>query len=184
MRLLQMSYTKALLPTVALMTILPAAASLTYPGFSVDFAEPIHNFSLYVPIILTLSHRLFATFFTDTTQFDRLYNVTADLPWIRSCVCVTSVAMMALFNYFNPTITSRFQLGSNHLPAFKALEQQLGGAIWLVLLFRDLKKARKVDSSWIKLVACYLVSISLVGPGATSLAAWLWREEVLAVRRN
>lgn len=184
MRLIQMNYTKALLPTVALMTILSAAAMLIYPSLAVDFAEPIQRFAPFLPMLLNLSHRLFASFFTDTTPFDRMYNVNADLPWIRSALCVTSIALMAIFNYLSPTLTARFPLKFNHLLSFETMRQDLGGVIWLVLLFRDLKRARIIETSWMLLVGCYLVSVSVAGPGATLLVAWVWRENTLAARRN
>lgn len=54
------------------------------------------------------------------------------------------------------------------------------GAFWTLLSFRDLKKAKKVETSWPKIVGTMTGLTLLVGPGAMMTTMWAWREEALA----
>ncbi|KAH8771387.1 hypothetical protein F5882DRAFT_465355 [Hyaloscypha sp. PMI_1271] len=64
------------------------------------------------------------------------------------------------------------------------LGSELGGFIWMVLLFKDRKKARMMKTSWCILLAGHVASVIVIGPGVKLLAAWLWREETLATTRH
>jgi hypothetical protein len=41
-----------------------------------------------------------------------------------------------------------------------------------------------VQNSWAVLLGAGLLALILVGPGATVLAGWMWREEILANLRH
>jgi hypothetical protein len=61
---------------------------------------------------------------------------------------------------------------------------ELGGFVWLVLLFKDLKKARMIETNWIVLLFGYVLSSTVFGSGSTLLVGWLWREQTLATKRH
>jgi hypothetical protein len=55
----------------------------------------------------------------------------------------------------------------------------LGAAVWILLCFRDLKRERRVNVGWVRILVTMLgVGMSL-GPGASMALIWSWREEVL-----
>jgi hypothetical protein len=54
---------------------------------------------------------------------------------------------------------------------------------WLALLFKDLKAAEMVSTTWPRLGVYAAVGTVLAGPGAVVGGAWLWREEILASKK-
>ena len=183
-RLLQMNYAKTLLPTIVIGAILPAITVTAYP--EADFSKSLQFIWPVLPILLVILHRLFASLVIDSTPFDRFYRVKADLPSIRRAVIPAAVVVAILYNYNRISGTDP-QVGPLHeVPAILRgiIGAELGGCIWIFLLFKDLKKARMVETSWVVLVIGYFVSICLIGSGATLLAGWLWREQTLATKRH
>lgn len=77
-RLLQMNYAKMLLPAIVFGTIIPALTVIAYP--EAEISRNLQVFWLILPIALTIIHRLLTSLITDSTPFDRLYRIKADLP--------------------------------------------------------------------------------------------------------
>lgn len=179
-----MTYAKTLLPTILLGAIVPAITVTAYP--EAELSSKLQVLWPVLPIVLAITHRLLASLLEDSTPFDKLYRVKADLPFIRWVVRLLVVVSAATFQYLRVTETGSV------FPAFSNLRStgqqmgiiDIGALVWLILLFKDLKKARMVENSWALLLAGYIISTLLIGPGATLLVAWLWREEVLATKRH
>jgi len=183
-RLLQMNYAKTLLPTIILGAILPALTVTAYP--EAELSKKLQVIWPVLPIFLVILHRLLASLVLDSTPFDRFYRVKADLPSIRRAVIPAAFVTMALFQYLRITGTSPVQPSLQNLPKALGgiLGSELGGFVWIVLLFKDLKKARMIETSWVVLLAGYVASATVIGSGASLLVAWLWREETLATKRH
>ncbi|KAE9370063.1 FAD/NAD(P)-binding domain-containing protein [Stipitochalara longipes BDJ] len=183
-RLLQVNYAKTLLPTILIGAVLPALIVTAYP--EAELAKSLHFIWPMLPIALVILHRLFASLVKDSTSFDRFYRVKADLPSIRRAVIPTAFVVATLFNYNRISGTGPQVPALNEIPAALRgiIGSELGGCIWIVLLFKDLKKARMINTSWLVLLIGYFMAVSLIGSGATLLAAWLWREEILATKRH
>jgi hypothetical protein len=186
-RLLQMNYAKTLLPTIAIGAILPALTVTGYPE-----AELSNNLQVLWPILpvaLAIMHRLFASLVQDSTHFDKFYRVKADLPSIRHAVMAVALTLTAIFQYLRFTGTNMVLPSEPSLQNFQAalggvLGVELGGFVWLVLLFKDLKKARMIETNWIVLLFGYVLSSTVFGSGSTLLVGWLWREQTLATKRH
>jgi hypothetical protein len=58
------------------------------------------------------------------------------------------------------------------------------GAVWIMLNFRDLKKAGKLNAGWGRIVGVLAGTTLVAGPGAAMAAMWAWREEALAKRER
>jgi len=183
-RLLQMNYAKTLLPTVVIGAIFPAITVTAYP--EADLSKNLQYLWPVLPLFLVVIHRLFASLVNDTTSFDRFYRVKADLPSIRRAVIPVAFVVAALFNYNRVSGTGPHVSSLLEVPAALRgiIGAELGGCIWIILLFKDLKKAKMIETSWLVLVIGYFVGVSLVGSGATLLAGWLWREQTLATKRH
>jgi len=183
-RLLQMNYAKTLLPTIFIGAILPAITITAYP--EAELSKNLHFIWPVLPIVLVILHRLFASLVQDSTPFDRFYRVKADLPSIRRAVIPAAFVVAALFNYNRITGTGTQVPALHEVPSALRgiIGAELGGCIWIVLLFKDLKKARMVETSWVVLFVGYWLAVSSIGSGATLLAGWLWREQILATKRH
>jgi hypothetical protein len=186
-RLLQMNYAKTLLPTIVFGTIIPALTVIAYPeaelSKNLDVLWPI------LPIALNVIHRLFASFIPDSTPFDRLYRVKADLPWLRQAVTTVALISAALFSYLrftgtNPVLPSTGSVQNYQKALGGVLGVELGSFLWMVFLFKDLKKARMIQTNWVMLLVGYVLSATIIGSGATMLLAWLWREQTIATKRH
>jgi hypothetical protein len=164
--------------------IIPALTVTAYP--EVELSKNLKVIWPVLPIFLAILHRLFASLVQDSTPFDRFYRVKADLPSIRRAVISAAFVTMVLFQYLRFTGTGTIVSPLQDIPGALGgiLGSELGSFIWIVLLFKDLKKARMIKTSWFILLAGYVASVIVIGPGATLLAAWLWREETLAMKRH
>lgn len=58
------------------------------------------------------------------------------------------------------------------------------GAVWIMLSFHDLRKARKLNAPWGKIVGVFAGTTLVGGLGAGMAAMWAWREECLARREK
>jgi hypothetical protein len=95
---------------------------------------------------------MFAAAIKDTTQYDRLYNVKADLPFIRHTTIATGVVSFVSFQHFIYNMSGRgFSLVAVAKYAAKDpqfLGIQLGGMFWMMLLFGDMKSAKMIEQHW------------------------------------
>jgi hypothetical protein len=179
-----MNYAKTLFPTIILGAILPALTVTAYP--EAELSKNLQAIWPIFPILLIILHRLLASLVHDSTPFDRFYRVKSDLPSIRSTIILAAFVTVALFRYLKATGTGPTIPSLQDLPDALGgiLGCEIGGFIWMVLLFRDLKKARMIQTSWLVLLAGYVTLSSVLGSGASLLLAWLWREETLAKKRH
>lgn len=185
-RLVQMNFARTALPTIIIAALIPILMILASPRG--HLTKELLSLWSFLPIILSITHRLFAAFIKDTTKYDRIYNVKADLPFIRRACITAGVVSAASFQYLMCSWGSLEFLSVASLlimvREFQFLSLHLGAMFWLVLLFGDLKKARMIQQSWQILLAYMGASLAVMGPGATLLAGWAWREEVLATKRH
>ncbi|KAL7272110.1 hypothetical protein RUND412_005105 [Rhizina undulata] len=60
----------------------------------------------------------------------------------------------------------------------------VAGIVWVLLAVADLKRSGKTQIGWGSVVGAVAGGWVLVGPGAVMVAAWAWREEVLAFGKS
>lgn len=177
-RMLQMNYAATLLPTIVITSL---------------FLPKVHDSTWFaaLPVVVNLFHRLLASFVKDNTPYNRFYNTKADLPWIRLAVGCTFFITAGLFQYqrFNASsglldeVLQNMSI-TNSFHWMVSNTTSVGAIFWEQLLYKDLKEAGMAQIGWVPLIGIFCLSLSLVGPGATVMAGWMWREEILATRRH
>lgn len=182
-RLLQMNWARAILPSLICSVLLPMTALLMDSKDVTGFVLATWS---YLPILLAVTQLMLGRLIEDTTNHDRLYNTEADLPSLRK-IYITGISIAVALDYYVRFSISASGDSASILPTYAVMGQQyaplyLGGIFCLVLLFRDLKKAEMVQQNWLTLWVCLVLSILVIGPGATFLAGWAWREEILATK--
>lgn len=187
---------KTIIPTIMLSYVLPSIAMFVAPTLASRqwingvFWQPF-------PIYAAILQRVFGMFVKDTTQTDRIQNPQADMPYLRRIYAFAGIAAAVANLYVRfkspvPLMKVFFE-GVSNPSAAAPLIQVLGkflrydqiaafgaGAIWTGLNFHDLKKAKKVTSSWATIVGVFAGTTLVAGPGAAMAAMWAWREEALA----
>lgn len=89
-RLVRISYAKTLIPAVAVAFLLPTFC-MYYPGFDLHTRQGWNFVWQLFPLWLTLLHRTFAWCVIDTTEMDKVHNVTADMPYLRAAYGFTGL---------------------------------------------------------------------------------------------
>lgn len=194
-RLVQVGPAKTIIPTVALTYLLPTVAMMIAPGLS--HRQWINGlFWQPFPIYAALVQRMLSKTVKDTTFVDRVENVEADMPYLRYAYGFSAIIAASANIYVrlaNPTsLLSVFFQGvsspSAAIPLVKAIARTLrydqiatfsAGAFWIMLHFRDLKKAKKTRAGWARIVGSFAGATLVAGPGAAMAAMWAWREEIL-----
>lgn len=185
-RLLQLNYARTILPSIILTCLLPIVVIIS--NQQGPLAKSLLSLWSWVPVLLTLCHRLLAACIKDTTAHDRLYNTRADLQFIRQSIIITGLVSFVSFQYLVCSMSSE-EIPVLYLikPAavnHQSFGLQLGGLVWLLLIFRDLKVAGMTTYRWITLLAAVVAGVVFLGPSTTLSVGWLWRENILATKRH
>ncbi|KAF7504425.1 hypothetical protein GJ744_002229 [Endocarpon pusillum] len=77
-----------------------------------------------------------------------------------------------LVSQFDQTLLSSYHLGPMVL--------SISGLIWVLLHVRDLKRAKKTQTSWLQILAVGIITTLVGGPATAMVVGWAWREEILA----
>jgi hypothetical protein len=200
MRLGRLNYTVVVLPTLVVTYYVPVYAMLDWPTLAGREAW-LFLWQMF-PVWISITAALLSSFVPDTTVSDRFESPNRDLPVIRYTIGTLAVASSAVWlstcigtlfrngiaSVFVPDVlprdTTDFAAFTREFLKFDEIFLFGNTFLWLGYLFWDLKYAGMLTQTWIRLLAYLLVSVSLVGPGATAGLGWLWRENVLASKRH
>jgi hypothetical protein len=159
------------------------------------------------PILTIVLHFILRKFFvTDTTSEDRTNNVQADMPSTRAAVLLFASISAVVFNLARFSVDGSFYsvffpdwelVKATFASSDSALDMVAGmrlflqvdelicfsaAILWLAYLINDLKAAEMASVSWPTVSALGLAGTYLIGPGATVVLGWWWRENVLATK--
>lgn len=201
-RLTQMSRVKTVLPTIMGAYVIPTVSMFAARGLSTR--QWINGFFWQpFPIYSSLLHRFLSSYIVkDTTFIDRIENSEADMPYLRATYGVTAALSTAAYLYVrlskpatlsmtdiffadiaNPTAAvTNLTVGMARALRYDQIAAFAAGAYWTLLSFGDLKRAKKIEASWWKIVGAFAGSSLVGGPGAAMALMWGWREECLAKR--
>jgi hypothetical protein len=183
------------IPTMAMFTLPDTSQRLTVNAFWQAF-----------PLFGIVLHYALRTFVVkDTTPHDKIYNVEADMPYIRIAVWLFAGISAVVFIWVRSctiATTTRVFFPSWDLmksillsPEKTDLDLVSGGKLflqvdeivcfaaaflWLLYLIRDLKAAEMTVIPWWKVFASVALGTLAIGPGAVVVLIWWWRENVLA----
>jgi hypothetical protein len=196
-RIVCISYAKTLIPAVALAFLLPTFC-MYYPGITLH-ARQGWNFTWQLfPLWLSSLHRIFARCVTDTTETDKLHNVTADMPYLRAAYgftgLVSAITYLSVCKLSPVSLRSLFYSGLRDPSAAAAsFVEGIGrflkydyvfcfasAAVFILLSFWDLKRDERLQASWFKILNVMGLVGMICGSGAAMAVMWAWREEVLA----
>ncbi|ERF72896.1 hypothetical protein EPUS_08704 [Endocarpon pusillum Z07020] len=159
------------------------------------------------PLWVMLTQRILVlTTVVDTTARDRIQSPRADLSYLRwaygfaaaasgiphlyewahaprpitgymsslvgNRVTGAAATLQVLFSQFDQTLLSPYHLGRMVL--------SISGLIWVLLHVRDLKRAKRTQTSWLRILAVGSITTLLGGSGTAMVVGWAWREEILA----
>lgn len=143
-RLTNMSYTPTVAPLLLAFSILPKW--MTWMSYLVEAAQ----WTLQrLPILIGTAQFLLAcSVVPNTQQFDRLWNVRRDVPWIRGTIGIL-VATVAVSRAYLLAATGREQ-GPEAILALLRNELAFAASVmyWLVLVKRDFKDAGMQIPGW------------------------------------
>lgn len=140
-------------------------------------------------------------FVKDTVASDKLYATQRDLPVMRVYLGAASALAAGVWVWTvwlsgSGGLTGVFVPEGlpRSMPSFEAFAGQFlrwdevfgfgSHLLWLGYLFWDLAAAGMLREGWFTAIGLGLISVLLVGPGATLGLGWLWREHILATRRH
>ncbi len=199
-RLTNTRWSFAALPAVVLTYLLPFYLMIGWPGDPVFRQDLLYIWQLY-PVWLALSlWGMSRVFFRDTMASDKVYHTQKDLPVMR--LYIGGAAVVSAGVWWWTALVGGYGLREVFVPA--ALPRSMGSLtefagqflrwdevfgfgshlVWLGYLFWDLAAAGMLREGWFTAAGLGVVSLLLVGPGATVGMGWLWREHILATRRH
>jgi hypothetical protein len=114
-----------------------------------------------------------------------IFTIFSSITWLYTIIYSPfTLAEMFVPSWDPPSVSGPEDIVANMLNfiQFDYLFCWISTAVWLVLLFKDLKDAGVVEKSWVSLCALGLGMVVIFGPGAASGLAWSVREEILASR--
>lgn len=168
------------------------------PSFSLDTRQEFNFIWQFFPLWTTLLSGLFARLVKDTTQEDKIKNVTADLPYLRATYAFVGLVSAAAYLYVytvspfpiweiflsgvkDPSaVVGSLTEGMGRFLKYDYLFAFVSGAVWILLSFWDLKKDGRLHAGWTKILGSMGVVTVACGPGTMMAVMWAWREEILA----
>ncbi|CAG8981758.1 hypothetical protein HYALB_00013975 [Hymenoscyphus albidus] len=199
-RLTRVSAVKTIIPTLALTFILPTYIMLSTPGLA--NRQWINGlFWQLFPLYGAICQQVLGLFVKDTTEKDRVSNPEADMPYLRLTYGFTAIIAAALNLYvrlaspfplkdvfFNdissPSAAATLITGTARFLRYDQIFSFGAGILWILLSFKDLKKAGKTQAGWVKIIGAFAGATLAFGPGSAMVGMWAWREEILVNRKS
>lgn len=192
MRLTNLVYTQTVLPL--LLCIIGVPLALLLMDFDRSHSDTIWIYSwillpaIAMPIIPRLLSKL--DWSRDTMHEDAMNNQSRDLPTIRYCIRILSIisastwVLNGCIGAWYSSLENRHGLltAENMYHTWNGLHA--AGFLWLCLFFQDLKDAHMIDSSWSTIIVLMAGTTLFAGPSVCIALGWMWREEILAVRKE
>jgi hypothetical protein len=195
--LTNLAYTRSIFPAMLLCFYAPLYLSYLSPSFS---NRIIWNWVWQMfPVWVTFSQSLAAyTIIPDTINYDRIHATERDWPTIRftigsfvalsaaTWIYTLSHSPFSLCELFVPRLEIPHTLVENlrNFIQYDFLFTSGSALLWLGYLFYDMKKAGMVNTSWSRIIPMAALTTLALGPGAAVGLGWLWREQILAIKRH
>lgn len=176
-RLTNMSYTVTVAPLLVAFSILPRIMLQT--STFVEQASWTLQRMLY--LIGAGQFLLACSVVPNTQQFDRLWRVRRDVPWVRATIgLLVATSVIGRVHLLATAI--------QHGGVLSLLGSELVFAAsviyWLVLVNRDFREAGMSNLGWIRgVLMCTGIAVAM-GPNALLGLGWLWREEIILEKRH
>ncbi|PQE10413.1 hypothetical protein CJF32_00000960 [Rutstroemia sp. NJR-2017a WRK4] len=195
-RLTNMSFIKTFSLAILLTILGPACA--IYAVEDIYSVQWIYNNVWYwYPIYLTILLKVSKLVVKDTTRTARIYEPTADLPYLRAAYTILIIGcgmiqFSAAESHFSTisTLFKGFWNSNNTANDVRGMFAMLlrsdtafaysAAMLWALLHFSDLKCNGKLKNSWLAILGVMILSSFAVGYRVALLILWAWREEIMA----
>ncbi|KAG9665324.1 FAD/NAD(P)-binding domain-containing protein, partial [Aureobasidium melanogenum] len=198
MRLTQMHYTRAILPSLLMVYYLPLAQSYLLP----ENNQPRTWLQLWhlFPITHSLAQFVMSKVCKDTADHDKIHAPKRDVSTIRYTIGIP--ALISVIIWLGTVFTVPAPLSQiflpQHIPSsftdmhtsttdvmqWNYLFAVSSTYLWLLYFAWDAKAAGMITQSWITLLAAAAVVTIVLGPGGAIGAGFLYREYIITEKRH
>ena len=185
-RLTNVAYTRTILPLILLSSGASVFLALTSYSVTVDQALWHWHWILQTPFMVTIIQWILvkAQLSKVSMHEDTMGNQKRDLSHVRWCVyTLSAISAVAWISAKLSDASSRSLLPGN-LVAANQHGTLLASLFWVGLLLHDIKSAGMANDSWVKILVLGLLAGVVAGPAAAVALGWMWREEILASKRE
>jgi hypothetical protein len=198
-RMVKMGKAKIIILTVFISYVVPTVAMFVVPDLATRqwinglFFQPF-------PLWAVLTQYILSQFVEDTTGTARIYQPTADMPYLRQayafaalCSASTywyvygsawnsSISLLDIFFKDISQVTTMAPLfdGAAKVLRYDHLWSFSAGLVWTLYSFGDLKRAGKLQAGWLRILGVSICATLAAGPGTAMALMWAWREETLS----
>lgn len=194
MRLTQMHYTRAILPSLLMVYYLPLIQSYLLPGTSQR--QTWLQLWQWFPITHSLAQFAISKILKDTTDSDKIHAPKRDVSTIRYTIGIPTIisivvwlrtvfsAPVPLSQIFLPQSWTKFPTSPTELMQWNHLLAVSSSYLWLLYFAWDAKAAGMMTYSWVILLAGRAASTIVLGPGGAIGAGFLYREYIITEKRH
>lgn len=183
-RLTNVAYIRTILPLVLLSISIPVLSTST--GYSIPGDQKWRwHWVLQPPFLVIIIQRILvkARLSKVSMHEDTMGHQKRDLSYIRWCVYTLGAISAVTWISGVLSGTSLSLLPTDPLQANRH-GILLSSLFWISLLLHDVKSAGMVQDSGVKIFTIGLVIGTIAGPAVTVALGWIWREEILATKRE
>ncbi|KAH0365965.1 FAD/NAD(P)-binding domain-containing protein, partial [Aureobasidium melanogenum] len=194
MRLTQLNYTRAILPSLLMVYYLPLIQSYLLP--EMGQRQTWLQLWQWFPVTHSLAQYLLSKFWADTSTQDKIDAPKRDVPTIRYTIGIPTI--ISIVNWLRTILTAPAPLSQIFLPQswtniptsptelmqWNYLLAVSSSYLWLLYFAWDAKAAGMMSYSWITLLAGRAASTIVLGPGGAIGAGFLYREYIITEKRH
>ncbi|KAH8743184.1 FAD binding domain protein [Diaporthe sp. PMI_573] len=185
-RLTNLGYTRIILPLTLLLISWPIfLATAGYPAADLTSTWRL-SWILKPPFIIAIVQWILvkARISKDSMHEDSMGNQKRDLPYIRGCVYTLSTISAMTWISAHLSSSPLISLWSGGILEPNSVGVVFSSLFWVGLLIYDVKNAGMVNNKWVKVLTIGFAVSLFAGPLVAVALGWMWREEVLASKRE
>lgn len=185
-RLTNLGYTRTILPLTLLLISWPIfLATAGYPAADLTSTWRL-SWILKPPFIIAIVQWILvkARISKDSMHEDSMGNQKRDLPYIRGCVYTLSTISAMTWISAHLSSSPLISLRSGGILEPNSVGVVFSSLFWVGLLIYDVKNAGMVNNKWVKVLTIGFAVSLFAGPLVAVALGWMWREEVLASKRE
>jgi hypothetical protein len=198
MRLTQMNYTRAVLPSLLVVYYLPLVQSYLLP--EIGQRQTWLQLWQWFPVTHSLAQYCLSKLWKDTSTQDKVDAPKRDVSTIRYTIGIPATISVVI--WLRTVLTAPAPLSQIFLPQhvltsltdihtssadvmqWDYLFAVLSSYLWLLYFAWDAKVAGMITNSWITLLAATAMATLVLGPGGAVGAGFLYREYIITEKRH
>lgn len=198
MRLTNLHFTRAILPSLALVYYLPLIQSYLLPEAG-QRQTWLQLWQLF-PVTHSLAQSAISKIWKDTSDHDKIHapkrdvstiRYTIGIPtvisiavWLRTVVTASTPLSQIFLPQHIPTSLNDIQTSAADVMQWNSLFAISSTYFWLLYFAWDAKAAGMISQSWTTLLVAAAAATSVLGPGGALGAGFLYREYIITEKRH